>query len=66
MGYFVDHRTKRIHHSQFAGDSCGFLQTPVEEREFTDEAAYVEGLEQSGEYKQCPHCQTAQSTVGEQ
>lgn len=64
MGYFVDHRTKRIHHSQFAGDSCGFLQTPVEEREFTEEKEYVESLADKEQYKHCPHCQTAQTTVG--
>lgn len=63
MGYFVDHRTKKIHHSQFAGDSCGFLQTPIDRREFTDKMEYVEGLAEK-EYEYCPHCQTAQSTVG--
>lgn len=64
MGYFVDHRTKRIHHSQFAGDRCGFLQTPVEKREFTDEMEYVDSLADKKEYQLCPHCQTAQPTVG--
>lgn len=64
MGYFVDHRTKQIHHSQFAGDRCGFLQTPVKEREFTDDSGYIEGLADQKEYKVCPHCQTAQSSVG--
>ncbi|MFP3324047.1 hypothetical protein R0K05_13225 [Planococcus sp. SIMBA_160] len=63
MGYFVDHRTKKIHHSQFAGDSCGFLQTPINQREFTDKMEYVESLAEK-EYERCPHCQTAQPTVG--
>ncbi|TWT06691.1 hypothetical protein FQV26_02450 [Planococcus sp. CPCC 101016] len=60
MHYFVDHKKKRIHQRQFAGDRCGFVETPVEKREFTDRAEYIEQLEERDSYEFCPHCQTAQ------
>lgn len=61
MHYFVDHKKKRIHQRQFAGDRCGFVETPVEKREFTDQAEYVEQLGEKDSYEFCPHCQTVQS-----
>ncbi|MGH2316627.1 hypothetical protein ACRC6Q_02610 [Planococcus sp. SE5232] len=61
MHYFVDHKKKKIHQRQFAGDRCGFVETPVEKREFTDRADYIEQLEEEDSYEFCPHCQTAQT-----
>lgn len=46
MTYFVDHLKKNIHRRQYAGDAGGFIQTPVEKREFTDSLAYIEQLEE--------------------
>ena len=60
MHYFVDHKKKKIHQRQFAGDRCGFIETPVEKREFTDRAEYIEQLEEKDSYEFCPYCQTAQ------
>lgn len=56
MKYFVDHRTKLVHKILAAGDECGFNTTPVEDREFTNDAQYVEKLTNSF-YERCPHCQ---------
>lgn len=60
MFYFIDHKKRKIHQRQFAGDRCGFVETPVEKREFTDQAEYIEQLEQQGSYEFCPHCQSVQ------
>ena len=60
MHYFVDHKKKRIHQRQFAGDRCGFVETPVEKREFTDSADYIEQLEEKDSYECCPYCQSVQ------
>ncbi|WP_142826852.1 hypothetical protein [Planococcus soli] len=60
MHYFVDHKKKKIHQRQFAGDRCGFVETPVEKREFTNQADYIEQLESKDLYEFCPHCQQAQ------
>ncbi|ANU09818.1 hypothetical protein A1A1_05207 [Planococcus antarcticus DSM 14505] len=56
--YFVDHKKKKIHKRQFAGDRCGFIETPVENREFTDRADYIEQLEKKDSYEYCLHCQS--------
>ena len=61
MYYFVDHKKRRIHQRQFAGDRCGFVETPVEKREFTDRAEYIKQLEKQDSYEFCPHCQAAQT-----
>lgn len=58
--YFVDHKNKKIHHQQFAGDKCGFLDTPVSEREFTASESYVEELENTAGFVFCKHCETPQ------
>ncbi|MFD1030018.1 hypothetical protein [Metaplanococcus flavidus] len=58
--YFVDHKNKKIHQQQFAGDKCGFLDTPVSEREFTKSKSYVETLEMSEGFRICSYCQTPQ------
>lgn len=58
--YFIDHKNKKIHHQQFAGDKCGFLGTPVSEREFTSSDSYVEALEKSDGYNFCTYCKTPQ------
>lgn len=60
MHYFVDHKKKKIHQRQFAGDRCGFVETPVEKREFTDRADYIEQLEKKDSYEFCSHCQQVQ------
>ena len=58
--YFVDHKNKKIHRHQFAGDKCGFLDTPISEREFTGSEDYVKSLEAAGEFSFCSQCQTPQ------
>lgn len=60
MYYFVDHKKKKIHQRLFAGDRCGFVETPVEKREFTDRADYIEQLKKKNSYEFCPHCQQVQ------
>ena len=61
MYYFIDHKKKKIHQRQFAGDRCGFVETPVEKREFTDRADYIEQLEEKNSYEFCPYCQSVQT-----
>lgn len=56
MKYFIDHKEKRIHLRQFVGDSCGFIDTPVSQREFSDEEDYVERLISSEAYFVCEQC----------
>ena len=63
MTYFIDHLKKNIHQRLYAGDTCGFLQTPVKQREFTDSRAYVEQLEERDSYTTCPHCQSVKILV---
>ncbi|MGK7376766.1 hypothetical protein ACSFXN_02920 [Planococcus sp. 1R117A] len=46
MQYFIDHKRKQIHQRQYAGDRCGFTETPVEKREFTNSFSYIEQLEE--------------------
>ena len=42
MKYLIDHLTKTIHQRGNAGDRCGFLNTPIEKREFTNSESYRE------------------------
>lgn len=63
MQFFVDHKYRRIHKRQFAGDRCGFVETPVNEREFTNSGNYIEKLESEKSYEVCPHCQSAQTVI---
>lgn len=65
LNYFVDHKNKRIHKKQYAGDRCGFLGTPASEREFIDCEKYIKQLEIQESYKKCPYCQSIQLTVEE-
>ncbi|TAA73528.1 hypothetical protein D2909_01400 [Planococcus salinarum] len=58
--YFVDHKNKKIHHQQYAGDKCGFLETPISEREFTASDEYVKSLEGTGQFSFCKECETPQ------
>lgn len=58
--YFVDHKNRKIHYQKFAGDKCGFLETPVSEREFTASEDYVKALEISDGFSFCTYCQTPQ------
>ena len=60
MAYFIDHNRKRIHWKGFAGDKCGFIDTPVDQREFTDSPDYIDELLSDGAYKRCPHCRSVQ------
>ncbi|EGA88870.1 hypothetical protein GPDM_13491 [Planococcus donghaensis MPA1U2] len=62
--YFIDHKKKKIHQRQFAGDRCGFVETPVEKREFTDQVEYIQQLETKDLYETCKYCQQAQSISG--
>ncbi|WP_203332922.1 hypothetical protein [Planococcus beigongshangi] len=59
MKYFVDHLRKSIHSQQFAGDSCGFIDTPVTYREFTNCPAYIKGLIEEKAYSRCTECVSA-------
>lgn len=59
MKYFIDHKSKRIHSQQFAGDSCGFVSTPITYREFTNCPAYVKQLIEDKNYVKCPYCVSA-------
>lgn len=59
MKYFIDHLRKSIHSQKFAGDSCGFISTPITYREFTNCPAYVKRLMKEKEYEKCPHCVSA-------
>lgn len=63
MQFFIDHKYRRIHQRQFAGDRCGFVETPVEEREFTDSEDYIGQLENRELYEVCPHCQSAPTVI---
>lgn len=56
MKYFIDHLQKKIHLRQFAGDRCGFTETPVEQREFSDAEDYVAQLVAEESYTICTHC----------
>lgn len=61
MNYFVDHQKKRIHLKRFAGDRCSFIDTPIEEREFTDKQSYIEQLKEQKSYMNCPYCRSVQA-----
>ena len=63
MYYFVDHKKKKIHQRQFAGDRCGFVETPVGKREFTDRADYIKQLEAKDSYEFCSHCKQVQIII---
>lgn len=63
LNYFVDHKKKRIHKKQYAGDRCGFVGTPADKREFIDCEKYIEQLEKQEAYEKCPYCQSIQLTV---
>ncbi len=63
MHYFVDHQKKKIHQRQFAGDRCGFVDTPIEKREFTDCVEYISQLESEDHYEYCLQCQSVQMIV---
>lgn len=63
MQFFVDHKYRRIHQRQFAGDRCGFVETPVKEREFTDSEEYILQLESQDRYEVCLHCQTVPTVI---
>ena len=64
MKYFIDHLRKSIHSQKFAGDSCGFITTPVNYREFTNCPAYVKRLVEEDKYTKCPHCISAPTKLG--
>ncbi|WP_081986906.1 hypothetical protein [Planococcus sp. CAU13] len=59
MKFFIDHLRKSIHFQRFAGDSCGFISTPVAYREFTNCPVYVKRLITEQDYSKCTHCVTA-------
>ncbi|TWT16023.1 hypothetical protein [Planomicrobium sp. CPCC 101079] len=63
MNYFVDHKKKRIHQKLYAGDRCGFTETPVEKREFTDSIDYIERLVTHKLYVKCAHCRSIQTVI---
>ncbi|WP_181313665.1 hypothetical protein [Planomicrobium soli] len=63
MNYFIDHKKKQIHQRQHAGDRCGFVETPVNKREFTDSAAYIEQLITQKMYSMCVYCRSVQIII---
>lgn len=65
MKYFVDHLRKSIHSQKFAGDSCGFINTPVSHREFTNCPGYVKGLIEDQGYSRCINCVSAATHLSE-
>ncbi len=58
--YFIDHKNKKIHDQRFAGDECGFLDTPVDKREFTAARDYVLTLESAEGFEFCTYCHKPQ------
>ena len=46
-----------------AGDKCGFVETPIDKREFTDSEDYIKSLENDKTYELCEHCQTVQIEI---
>ena len=63
MKYLIDHLTKTIHLREYAGDRCGFADTPIEKREFTDSESYIESLVQQKGYRKCPYCPSIQIAI---
>lgn len=63
MKFFIDHMRKSIHSQRYAGDSCGFITTPITYREFTDCPAYVKQLIAEQEYSRCTHCVSAPTSL---
>lgn len=63
MKFFVDHLRKSIHSQQFAGDSCGFITTPVAHREFTNCPVYIKGLIEDQGYSRCVKCVSAPTSL---
>ncbi|TWT13254.1 hypothetical protein FQV28_02940 [Planomicrobium sp. CPCC 101079] len=63
MTFFIDHNKKSIHLQKFAGDRCGFIGTPVSEREFTNCPKYVERLKRESRYNRCPYCTSVHTTL---
>ncbi|WKA57046.1 hypothetical protein QWY16_11055 [Planococcus shenhongbingii] len=60
LKYLIDHVTKTIHQRDYAGDRYGFLNTPIDKREFIGDGAYIELLKTEKGYKVCNSCQTFQ------
>lgn len=63
MQFFIDHKYKKIHQRMLAGDKCGFVETPIDKREFTDSEDYIKSLENEKTYELCEHCQTVQIEI---
>ncbi|WP_147802586.1 hypothetical protein [Alkalicoccus halolimnae] len=59
MKFLIDHRNNLIHKIVCAGDRCGFNDTPVAEREFTNSHSYLELLQKQKGYSSCAHCEAA-------
>lgn len=57
MRYFIDHENRKIHIRIYAGDRCGFNDTPPEKREFTSSDPYITDLEKNRSYQKCIHCE---------
>ncbi|WP_041085593.1 hypothetical protein [Jeotgalibacillus soli] len=56
MKYLIDHETKSIHRTTFAGDQCGFNESALEKREFTRDGNVVTQLIEKQQYKKCGYC----------
>ncbi|WP_165967227.1 hypothetical protein [Jeotgalibacillus sp. S-D1] len=56
MNYLIDHETESIHRTTFAGDQCGFHNSSMDKREFTQSLSYVEKLLTEHHYKKCVFC----------
>lgn len=60
MKYLIDHSSKTIHQREYAGEQCGFSDTPIDKREFIDSDFYIDLLETEKGYGRCTHCKSIQ------
>ncbi|WP_270180721.1 hypothetical protein [Alkalihalobacillus sp. CinArs1] len=56
MKYLIDHSKKVIHRTTFAGDRCEFHTTPIDRREGTMDAPYLDKLVKERSYIICEMC----------
>ncbi|SFO93829.1 hypothetical protein SAMN05518683_101154 [Salibacterium halotolerans] len=63
MKYLIDHNTQLIHKTAYAGDVCGFNETPLEQREVSQDTYYVDTLIKTKNYAVCEYCYHSTSFV---
>ncbi|MGD7044679.1 hypothetical protein [Jeotgalibacillus proteolyticus] len=57
VNYLIDHETKSIHRTSYAGTGCEFNASSLDYREFTYSYAYVEQLIEENYYSLCNYCE---------